>query len=513
MRKSGFLIPPLGALLLLGAVCGEDPMVPAGAPPTACFTVEPLAGDSATPFRFDASCSRDDEDAAAELRFDWDWDGDGRTDLSQQGLAPAWRTLAAGERLVILTVTDSDGLADSDSLDLTVTLANTPPNACFSVDPASGTTSMPFAFDAACTVDVETPADSLRFDWDWDGDGLVDHSALGDPAALHRFDAAGEHAVVLTVTDGQGASAADTASVSVSAATPPPGAFVALPPGAFVMGSLDDAPDANGFEYPRHEVTLTRGFRIQTTEVTNAQYMEMMEWAVMRGHASYHGTSSLRDALDGSTVELLDMDSVYCEIDYDGLHLTSPEPNHPVRELTWYGAAAYCDWLSLREGLPRAYDHSDWSCGGGDPYSAWGYRLPTEAEWEYACRASTDTSYCSGMVTHPGCSPLDPALGTVGWYCGNASGQLRDVASLAPNAWGLHDMHGNLAEWCGDWFDADTYENSPPTDPLGAPAGIRRIRRGGTFSDSARHLRSATRRSTQPNDSNGFDGFRPVRQE
>ena len=112
-------------------------------------------------------------------------------------------------------------------------------------------------------------------------------------------------------------------------------------------------------------VTLTNAYYLGVTEVTNGQYAALAQWAYDQGYVTATATS-LTDALDGSTVELLDLDDPACEIAYSGGVSTTALPERPVVEVSWYGAAAYCDWLSLQEGLPRAYDHADWSCNGGD---------------------------------------------------------------------------------------------------------------------------------------------------
>jgi len=182
--------------------------------------------------------------------------------------------------------------------------------------------------------------------------------------------------------------------------------------------------------------------------------------------------------------------------------------DHPVREVTWYGAAAYCDWLSLQEGLPRAYDHETWQCNGHTPYSAAGYRLPTEAEWEYACRAGSITAFANGQITEVSCDPIDPVLNQIGWYCGNAGDLTHPVSGLISNAWGLYDMHGNQWEWCNDWYDS---YGGDATDPTGPWPRTDRVLRGGSWSNIAQLCRSANREGLIPSSSSYSTGFRPMR--
>ena len=290
------------------------------------------------------------------------------------------------------------------------------------------------------------------------------------------------------------------------------GELVLIEAGSFLMGAPTDEPGYNGDEL-LHPVTLTNDFRMYSTEVTNQEYADLAQWALEQGHCSVVGTR-LFDNLDGSTLELLDMDDEEdCEISFDGTRFVIDEGRelHPVLEVNWFGAASYCDWLSLREGLPRAYDHTDpnsWLCNDGDPYGAEGYRLPTEAEWEYACRAGTATAFAGGAITELSCAP-EPSLADLGWYCGTAGGWTHRVAELSPNAFGLYDMHGNVWEWCNDWYHS-TYEDET-VDPLGPPPGWYKVLRGGGWSDLARRCRSASRRNPSPHKGvNGRHGFRYV---
>ncbi len=268
--------------------------------------------------------------------------------------------------------------------------------------------------------------------------------------------------------------------------------FLWLPGGTFTMGSGDNDSMANRDETPEHPVTVS-GLWMAETPVTNRAYSELLESA----------------------------------------KLTEPEywrdrrynqPDQPVVGVSWYEAAIFCNALSATEGLERCYLLD----GDRDTLTvAWkreadGYRLPTEAEWEYACRAGTTTRWWFG-------SNADH-LADHAWYDKNSDGAPKPVAGKAPNAWGLYDMHGNVWEWCWDWFAE--YPNPAPTTPLLDPTGPSeaeapevdnvnaefdviitksRTLRGGAFGFGARNLRSAIRDRHTPKYRLLNGGFRCVR--
>jgi formylglycine-generating enzyme required for sulfatase activity len=176
-----------------------------------------------------------------------------------------------------------------------------------------------------------------------------------------------------------------------------------------------------------------------------------------------------------------------------------------VRELTWYGAAAYCDWLSLKEGLPRAYDHQTWLCNDGDPYSARGYRLPTEAEWECAAR--------QGVKGHYPWGGDEPSRDIVNALCADGwVGWSAPVGSYppAPADLDIYDLAGHMWEWCNDWHVCET-ESLESVDPVGPPSAESRVQRGGSWRHEAFQVQSATRHRGHPWSSYCYVGFRIAR--
>jgi formylglycine-generating enzyme required for sulfatase activity len=265
---------------------------------------------------------------------------------------------------------------------------------------------------------------------------------------------------------------ADIDSLTFRDPTVPVG-MVYVPAGTFIMGSPTDEP-GRGSDETQHQVTLTGAIYVSTYEVTQSEWVAVMGW----NESSFPGV------------------------------------NRPVETVTWYDAVSYCNQRSTADGLMPAYTLTGVVYSGNHITSAtvtWnqagnGYRLLTEAEWEYACRATSTTAFCNGGITNLQCTPLDPNLDQVGWYCGNASSMTHDVGGKTANASGLKDMHGNVWEWCWDRYGA--YPAGQLTDPTGPASGSYRVMRGGCWSDYAQHCRSAYRTLIYPDGRGYFLGFR-----
>jgi len=351
------------------------------------------------------------------------------------------------------------------------------PVAIFSLNPANGSTWTSFMVNGGLSSDGQTPADLLEVRWDWTNDGIYDTEWSTGKEASHCFGVIGSHTIRMQVRDGVGLTAECTQALTVSAAN---GLAVQVPAGTFVMGSPNSEAGRN-YDEVQHSVTLTQAFLLGATEVTVSQYRAAALWAVAQGYATLAGSTLSAHGQTLATLPATDSDL-------------------PMANVSWYGAACYTDWLCLMEGQTPFYNGTWDASASHNPYLHMGYRLPTEAEWEYACRGGSTTAWCFGNS--------ESLLGGFAWYVANSGGAAHTVSLKQPNAWGLYDLHGNAWEWCQDYYG--TYGASA-TDPLGASSGSYRVFRGGGWNYAAEDCRSANRGSGLPSGRNNDLGFRLAR--
>jgi formylglycine-generating enzyme required for sulfatase activity len=282
-----------------------------------------------------------------------------------------------------------------------------------------------------------------------------------------------------------------------------------IPAGEFLMGSSKAGdPDAQDDEMPRHRVRITRPFYLGRTEVTVGQFRRVVE-------SSGYKTEAERDGKGGwgwneRTAKLEGPDPKY-NWKFTGFEQTD---EHPVVNVSWNDAIAFCNKLSVLEGLKPYYRFGAGEQSGGD-----GYRLPTEAEWEYACRARTTTRYQSGDDPETLAEVGNIADGTAkAKFSGWTTIAARDgyvftapVGRFRANAFGLFDVHGNVWEWCWDGYKSDYYKESPDADPHGPFGASGRVFRGGGWSYDPRSARSAYRGRSTPDVRYTLLGFRLAR--
>jgi formylglycine-generating enzyme required for sulfatase activity len=267
--------------------------------------------------------------------------------------------------------------------------------------------------------------------------------------------------------------------------------LVLIPSGEFLMGSPDSDKDAEDDEKPQHRVQITRPFYLGATEVTVGQFRRFVEQTGYRTEAERDGEGGrgLNEAK-----QRFERDPKYTWRN-PGFAQTD---DHPVVNVSWNDAIAFCDWLSGLDGL-KPFDHVH----ARRPWDGEGYRLPTEAEWEYACRSGTTTRYQSGDDPETLATVGNIADGTARAKCSSWTWAIAaqdgyvytaPVGRFRANAFGLYDMHGNVLEWCWDWYDADYYKKAPGADPLSSSQADLRVIRGGAGSAtrSSAGRRSAT---------------------
>ena len=251
--------------------------------------------------------------------------------------------------------------------------------------------------------------------------------------------------------------------------------MVKIPAGTFTMGSpADERGRKDNFEWLPHHVTLTKGFYIGKYEITQAQYQ-----AVLKNNPSFF----------------------------------TRESNYPVNLVSWFNAVDFCNELSKQKGLTPFYNESDWTTD----WSADGYRLPTEAEWEYACRAGSQTRFFFGDALE--ISDSEDVYNKIGdkymWWKGNNTNNgnkhgPKRVGLKQPNPWNLYDMHGNVLEWCNDVWESSKIRDAI-IDPIGNNSGDYRMMKSGCWLNPASYCRSAIRSKSEDKNLSMYVGFRICR--
>jgi formylglycine-generating enzyme required for sulfatase activity len=301
-----------------------------------------------------------------------------------------------------------------------------------------------------------TGSPPLTYQWRKDGVNLAGGGRISGATTtsltirLVQGADAGNYDVV--VNNAVGSATSEGAVLATPNAPPDVPGMIWIPSGTFTMGSPATEQDRSGNEGPQTVVTLTKGFWMGRYEVTQAEYLSVMG----SNPSSFTG-----------------------------------DLNRPVERVNWYEATDYCGRLTAQE---RA---------AGRLPTGWAYRLPTEAEWEYAARAGTAARFSYGD------DPGYTQLGNYAWYPANSGSQTHAVGQKQPNPWGLYDMAGNVWEWCLGWYA--TYPGGSVSDPVGPVSGSDRLLRGGSWGDGgARYCRSASRNNNTPDSRHLSIGFRAV---
>ncbi len=426
-------------------------------PPKIILKINTLNGiTNETEFIFDASQSFENEDKLFKPAAKWDLDGDGKYDEEFKRnnlIKKKIFDIGGGEKTIKLKILGAKGLTADTTFKIFV---NTRPQAQFTARQKSYNPLIMY-FDASASEDYEDGND-LQFRWDFDSDGIFDTNWLSEDTMSHEYTSVGSYSVKLNVRDQDQLIGELEITITVSYSSLIEMVYVSG--GTFEMGCTSEQSGCEGYESPVHTVTLN-SFLIGKYEITQIQYKDIM------------GTNPSRFKAD----------------------------NRPVERVSWYNAIKFCNKLSLRDGLEPCY-----TINGGSvtcDFSKNGYRLPTEAEWEYAARGGSEGS----ATLYAGSNNADD----VAWYKGNSGSQTNEVGTKQPNELGLYDMSGNVWEWCWDWFVDNYYSSSPQNNPKGPDTGVWRVMRGGSWYFGVNLLRVASRSGYLPDYIYEDYGFRIVR--
>ena len=452
-----------------------------------------------------SAAAEDVDDGALPISYEW------RNPSGDLLSTTASYQISHADVLVNETITCNASATDSQGVLIgataTITLSNTPPT----IDAPTITSTGPFFLDATleCTTTAFDPDQELEISYHWKLAGVVLESSDTIDLSLHSISAGDEIECIATTDDDEGEAAVSSSLAVICHLTDCDqnlalGSGIGLdmkliPAGSFTMGSPVTESGRGTNEAP-FGVTLTHDYLLSTTEITQEAYEEI--------HSSIWSES---------------------QTPMMGIAATNP-----VYYVSWHMAASYANALTLLHN--QTYNTTLTACyacqNGGtpsaicapvsNPYQCTGYRLPTEAEWEYAARGGSLASFWtqSGDEDIPlanvgDCSSWNfsggESLEDYGWFCGNNSvDEVKPVAAKTANSYGLYDMHGNVEEWCHDWYQY-YYPIGSIVDHVQLIATSDRVLRGGNWADDPENLRAATRGSSAPTYRFPTIGFRVVR--
>ena len=334
-----------------------------------------------------------------------------------------------------LDLSDKD-YSNPDNLMATVDLVVKEKNEAPTIDISKSTDNLTTTLTGS-VADSGGTVKEVVIDWGDDTTSTIT-SDFGSIEQSHNYADSGEYTITVTATDNDGATTSQTITVTVEEISQvDPGKMVPVSAGTAADGSTSIGYDIEMGKY----------------EVTHTEFIQFLNGAGVASDGSYEGK------------EMIDMDDSNCAIEHDGSFYfagsrRAESEDCPVIEVTWYGAVAYCNWLSEEKGLNKAYDLNNWELKD-NPENLESYRLPTETEWEYVARGGVDgnnTTYAGSDI-----------IGEVAWYYYNSRGKTHPVGEKKPNELGIYDMSGNVSEWTN------------------TPSGSYRAHCGGGWSDHASH--------------------------
>jgi len=387
--------------------------------------------------------AEDEDDNLKEVRFYVDGSGVGSASSFPYSYDLETSDISKGNHTIKAKAIDENQSSSEDEIQMSIVGSLV---AAFSADQTTIT--------AGDSVQFTDESANNPTSWSWD---FVDGNTSSDQNPSHTYSSEGTYTVELTVSNDYGEDTeTKTDYITVEASN------VTVNGGTFEMGCTSEQNNCQSDETPIHTVTVD-GFKISKYEITNQQYADFMNEIGASSDGSYDGT------------EFLDMDGIDCQVNYTGGEFVpeSGKENHPVIQVTWYGANAFCEH--------------------------YGGRLPTEAEWEFAARGGNSAT----ATLYAGSDNIDD----VAWCFGNCS-STQEVGTKSPNELGIYDMSGNVYEWCNDRYGSDYYSSSPQDNPQGPSSGSGRVLRGGSWYSGAEFCRVAYRGLYDPGSSNNFNGFR-----